>query len=144
MEPLSETDVSHFYSEGAPAARLYGASAAPHSEKELLAFFDAMRPKLEPSPIIFEFLDIMRRAPILPRAFRSFQRLLLRAATDMLPGWARPLLGLNSEWELKGWERRIVHGAGRVVDRIPLAGSPPVEACRRVGLPGDYLFTARA
>ncbi len=60
----------------------------------------------------------------------------------MLPDWARALLGLNSKWDLKDWERRIVRGAGRVADRIPLGGSPPVEACRRLGLPETYLFAA--
>ena len=144
VEPLSKADISRFYLEGAPAAHLYGASAAPRSEEELFAFFDAMRPKLEPSPIIFAFLDIMRRAPILPQASRPFQRLLVRAAADILPAWARALLGLNSEWELKEWERRIVRGAARIVERIPLAGSPPVEACRRLALPETYLFMARA
>lgn len=144
VQPLSETDVSRFYLESEPAAGLYGVTAAPRSEEELRAFFDAMRPKLQPSPIIFEFLHIMRRAPILPGASRPLQRLLVRAAADMLPGWARALLELNAEWELQDWERRIVRGAGRIADRIPLAGSPPVEACRRLGLPETYLFTARA
>ena len=143
VQPLSEADVSRFYLEGERTAGLYGATAAPRSNEELHAFFNAMRPKLAPSPIIFEFLEIMRRAPLLPRASRPLQRLLVRAAADMLPGWARTLLELNAEWELRDWERRIVRGVGRLADRIPLAGSPPVEACRRLGLPETYLFTAR-
>ena len=140
--PLTEAEVSCFYSEGEHTACLYGATAAARSQEELRAFFDAMRPKLEPSPVIFEFLAIMRHAPILPWGSRALQRLLVRAATDMLPGWARSLLELNAEWELAGWERRIVREAGRMADRIPLAGSPPVEACRRLGLPDSHLFTA--
>jgi uncharacterized protein (DUF2236 family) len=142
VHALSAADVSRFYLEGSGAAHLYGATAAPRSDREQRAFFEIMRPKLQPSPIIFEFLDIMRCAPILPRTSRPFQRLLVRAAVDMLPDWARVLLGLNSEWDLKDWERRIVRGAGRVADRIPLSGSPPVEACRRLGLPETYLFAA--
>ncbi|HEV2897750.1 MAG TPA: hypothetical protein VGX71_07945 [Pseudaminobacter sp.] len=35
--------------------------------------------------IIFEFLSIMRSAPILPRPLRPLQRLLIRAAIDLLP-----------------------------------------------------------
>lgn len=139
--PLSSAQISRFYAEGGRTASLYGATGTPRSQEELRDFFEAMRPKLQPSPIIFEFLDIMRRAPILPPASRPFQRLLVRAATDMVPAWARALLALNSEWELKDWQRRLVSGAGRIADRIPLSGSPPVEACRRLGLAADYLFS---
>lgn len=144
VQPLSGAEISRFYAEGGRTASLYGATGTPRSEEEMRAFFEAMRPKLEPSPIIFEFLDIMRSAPILPPASRPFQRLLVRAATDMVPGWARVLLAPGVDWELKGWQRRLVRGSGRIADRIPLAGSPPVEACRRLGLPEDYLFTAFA
>ena len=143
VQPLSSADITRFYAEGEPAARLYGATAGPRSEAELHSLFDAMRPKLQPSPIVFEFLGIMGRAPILPAVLRPFQRLLVRAATDMLPDWSRALLTLNSEWELKNWERRLVRGAGGIADRIPLAGSPAVEACRRLSLPEDYLFKGR-
>ena len=144
VQPLTETDVSRFYLEGEATARLYGATAAPRSEEELRALFDVMRPKLQPSAIIFEFLEIMRRAPILPWGLRPLQRILVRAAVDMLPGWARALLELNAEWELRAWERRIVRGVGGIADAIPLRGSPPVEACRRLGLPDAYLFGAGA
>jgi len=144
VEPLSDREVSRFYLEGGRAAHLYGATNPPRSEADLRALFAAMRPKLEASPIILEFLDIMRRAPILPRPSQPLQRLLVRAAIDVLPAWARSLLGLNAAWDLKPWQRHLISRVGRIADRIPLAGSPPVEACRRLGLPADYLFTARA
>jgi hypothetical protein len=28
---------------------------------------------------------------------------------------------------------------GAFFDRVPVAGTPPVQACRRMGLPGNYL-----
>jgi uncharacterized protein (DUF2236 family) len=139
--PLPEAEISRFYSEGGQTARLYGATATPRSDAEMRMLFCAMRPKLEPSPVIFEFLDIMRRAPVFPATGRPFQRLMVRAAIEVLPVWARSLLELNAEPELRSWQRRIICGAGRLADRLPLAGSPPVEACRRLGLPETYLFT---
>jgi uncharacterized protein (DUF2236 family) len=102
-----------------------------------------MAPKLEASPIIFEFLDIMRRAPILPLAARSAQGILIRAGVDILPQWARDKLGLGRDWRLRRWERKLVRAAARMADRTPLEGTPPVEACLRLGLPADYLFTNR-
>lgn len=143
VEPLSVAEISRYYAEGGATARLYGATATPRSEAEMRIFFDAMRPKLEPSPIIFEFLGIMRRAPVFPAAARPLQRLMVRAAIEALPAWARALLELSGEPSLRTWQRRIVSGAGRAADRLPLAGSPPVEACRRLGLPETYLFRTR-
>jgi hypothetical protein len=42
-----------------------------------------MRDSLERSDIVFEFLAIMRSAPILPLLLRPAQHLLVRAAVDL-------------------------------------------------------------
>ncbi len=70
---LRGRDCDRVYAEGAASAALYGATGAPTSNAEMEALFEAMRPKLERSEIVFEFLDIVRAAPILPS--RSLQRL---------------------------------------------------------------------
>ena len=62
------------------AARLYGASGAPASLEAWQALLVHTAPSLEPSPVIAEFLAIMRSAPILPFAMRPLQRLLVAAA----------------------------------------------------------------
>lgn len=138
--PLSAAEISRFYGEGGKAAGLYGATDVPRSEADVHAFFAAMRPKLESSPIIFEFLRIMSRAPVLPAASRPLQRMMVRAGVAALPAWARQLLELEPRWSLAGWERRLIRMAGATADRIPIAGSPAVEACRRIGLAEDYLY----
>ncbi|MGB0087770.1 MAG: oxygenase MpaB family protein [Rhodomicrobiaceae bacterium] len=138
--PLSPDDSARYYTEGAAAASLYGARGAPRSAAEMEALFVRMAPKLEPSPIIFEFLTIMRRAAVLPRATRALQDTLVRAGVDMVPRWARDRLQLGHRWGLNHWERRLVRAAAAVVDRMPLDGSPPVEACLRLGLPPDFLY----
>jgi uncharacterized protein (DUF2236 family) len=138
--PLGEVELARFYGEGGKAASLYGATDVPRSEADVHAFFAAMRPKLEPSPIIFDFLRIMQHAPVLPAASRPLQRMMVRAGVAALPAWARELLELEPRWSLAGWERRLIRMAGALADRIPIAGSPPVEACRRIGLTKDYLY----
>ena len=82
VRPLSRGERDRYYGEGAEAAALYGATGAPRNEAELKALFDAMRPRLERSPIIFEFLDIMRRAPVFPAPLKPAQRMLVRAAVE--------------------------------------------------------------
>ncbi len=144
VRPLPEADRDRFYAEAVPAARLFGAARTPRSGREMAALLDAMRPKLAGSDTIPEFLAIMRRAPILPRALRPVQALLLRAAVAVVPAWARDLLGLGAGWRLRPWEARLLRAAGALADRIRLDNSPPVQACLRLGLPADALWRSRS
>ena len=102
--------------------------------------FESKRARLEPSPIVFEFLGIMRGAAAFPAALRPLQRLLVRAAVEMTPGWVRERLGLTASHGLRAWETRLVRQAGRLADRIMLRSSPAVQSCLRMGLPEDYLY----
>ncbi|HYG25511.1 MAG TPA: oxygenase MpaB family protein [Caulobacteraceae bacterium] len=140
VRPLSEADKDRFYAEGAPAARLYGASGAPTSRAELEALFEAMRPKLERSDTIFEFLQIVGRTPALPGALAPLQPMMIRAAVDLLPAWARETLGLGAAFDLKSWERWLVRRAGAGAEQVVLTTAPPAQACVRLGLPADYLY----
>lgn len=137
---LSPEEFDRFYAEGAPAARLYGALDAPTSKTELMALFESKRSRLEPSPIIFEFLDLIREAPVFPPLMRPLQRLLVRAAVEMVPGWVRERVGLGAAYGLSGWQAALVRQAGALSDRILLRSSPAVQACRRLDLPDDYLY----
>ena len=140
---LSDADKDRFYAEARPAARLYGAIGAPASRGAVEAHFSAMQPRLEASPIVLEFLEIICRAPILPAPVRPFQRMLARAAVAIAPDWLRVRLGLDSRWKLRSVEARIVRLAGIASDRLAIPGSPPVQACRRMGLPANYLYISR-
>jgi uncharacterized protein (DUF2236 family) len=143
VRPLGRAELDRLYREGAPAARLYGARDMPASAAELHALFDSLRDRLEPSPIVFEFLDIMRHAAVFPAVLRPFQRLLVRAAVDMTPDWVRERLGLTAAQGLSAWERMLVRQAGALSDRVLLRSGPAVQACRRLGLPDDYLYRDR-
>jgi uncharacterized protein (DUF2236 family) len=142
VRPLARDERDRFYAEGRPAARLYGALGSPQSQAELDALFDAMRGRLERSEIVFEFLRIVRRAPILPRIARPLQGLLIRAAVDITPGWVRDRLGLGPEFGLRRWQRPFIALLARGADRLLLRSSPAVQACRRLGLPDDHLYPA--
>jgi len=141
VRPLSRDDFDHVYKESAPAANLYGALDAPTSAAEMNALFDSMKLRLEPSPIIFEFLQIMRDAPILPMPMRPVQGMLIRAAVDMTPDWLRERLGLDATHGLRSWERPLVRMAGRMSDRMLFRWSPAVQSCVRLGLPETYLYS---
>ena len=129
--------------EAVPAARLYGARGAPASQREMEEMFEAMYGRLEQSPVIFEFLRIMRAAPALPVFLRPLQPMLIRAAVDLIPDWISDHLGLTEAMGLRPWEKQIVYQAARTADRILLPSSPAVQSCLRLGLPADYLYRNR-
>jgi uncharacterized protein (DUF2236 family) len=138
--PLTDAERDRFYAESEPSARLFGAVGAPLSLMAQRAQFEAMRPHLEPHPIIGEFLAIMRRIPALPAPLRPLQGPMIRAAVSILPGWLVSRLGLGATWTLRPSERWMLRRLGGLADRTPIPGSPPVQACRRLGLPSDYLY----
>ena len=138
VRPLSDLERDRYYAEGTLAASLYGASAAT-SEAALEMRFAAMARKLERSDILFEFLAIMRSAPILPLPLRPVQSLLIRAATDLTPYWLRKIVGV-ADGDLNTWEAGVVRQIGAFADRVVLETNPAVQACRRMRLPANYLY----
>jgi uncharacterized protein (DUF2236 family) len=143
-ETLSSAVRDRYYKETAATAALYGVTRIASSEAEVLALFEAMRGRLERSPILFEFLDIMRKAPVLPPLFRPMQPVFVRAAVSLTPAWVRNTLGFPGAFCLKSWEASLVKQAGHAADRIVLTSSPPVQSCLRLGLPADFLYRGPA
>ena len=139
VRPLSLPERDRYYAESNTAACLYGATRAPPCEADVDRLFQAMAGRLERSAIVFEFLAIMRLAPILPLPLRPLQHLLVRAAVDLTPDWLQTTLGLNGQG-LRAWEGKIVRRLGAFADRLVLESSPAVQACRRMRLPLDYLY----
>ncbi len=144
VDTLGPVEFDAVYREGAPAARLYGVLDAPSCAAELSALFDSMRDRLEPSPVIFEFLEIMREASVLPRPLFWMQGMLVRAAVEVIPGWLRERLGLTADYGLRPSERWIVRLAGTASDRIVLSECPAAQSCTRLGLPIHHLYASVA
>jgi uncharacterized protein (DUF2236 family) len=137
---LTASQRDQAYAEALPAARLYGALQAPGSDAERSRLFGRMAPRLDASPVVFEFLDIMHRAPIAPAPLRPAQQMLVRAAVDLTPEGVRARLGLGAVHGLRAWERPLVRAAARLSDRVLLNDSPAVQACLRLGLSADHLY----
>jgi uncharacterized protein (DUF2236 family) len=139
VRPLSELERDRYYAEATLAASLYGASA-PTSEVALEMRFEAIANQLEHSEILFEFLAIMRSAPILPLPLRPLQPLLIRAAIDLTPHWLRKIVGLTDHG-LNALEAGLVAQIGALADCLVLESNPAVQACRRMGLSANYLYS---
>jgi uncharacterized protein (DUF2236 family) len=140
---LDSDDFNALCREAQPAAKLYGAISAPASQREMEDLFESMYGRLEQTPVIFEFLKIMRLAQALPVFARPLQPMLIRAAVDLVPDWMRDHLGLTPDCGLHPWEKPIVRQAAGAADRIMLPSSPAVQSCLRLGLSADYLYRNR-
>jgi uncharacterized protein (DUF2236 family) len=140
VRPLAPAERAALFTEALPAARLYGSTGAPASQEALDALFESMRLRLVASPVIDEFLDIMNKAPILPAPARPLQRVLVKAAVDILPAWVRERLDLGSSWSLNPVERALVRTMAKGSDLLILPSYPAIQACRRLGLPDTYLY----
>jgi uncharacterized protein (DUF2236 family) len=141
VDTLDPGGFDAFYREGAPASRLYGALEVPQSIAEVQALFESKRGRLEPSPIVFHFLQIMRESAALPRPLLWMQPMLVRAAVDLVPEWIRQLLGLSETYGLRPHEGWLVRLAGDLSNRIVPSESPATQSCLRLGLPMTYLYT---
>jgi uncharacterized protein (DUF2236 family) len=142
VEPLSHAEYDALCSEGLTASRLYGALGAPRSMVELNDLFHSMRDRLEPSPVVFQFLQIMSEAPAFPRPLLWMRGMLVRAAVDVIPDWMRQRLDLTARYGLRAGEKWIVKLAGTLSDRIVLSQSPAVQSCVRLGLPATQLYSS--
>ncbi len=92
---MSPADQDRYFAEAAVVARRLGADPVPQTRSDAQAFIDAMRPALRATPATLEVAQLII-APQAPNAGALFvQRLLGRAAIDLLPDWARDLLRLG-------------------------------------------------
>ena len=119
VRPVSVAEKDEFYSAGIQVASLYGALGAPRSEAERKEQFIKMHPLLEPSPIVFEFIDIIENTRILPFPLRSLQETVIRASIDILPREVRDRLDLGPHFDLGARERSLLGRLGRLTDRLP-------------------------
>lgn len=140
VQPLSPAERDRLWAESATSARLYGATGAPALQAQWEAQLGVMTPRLTASPIICEFLDIMRRVPLAPWPSHPVQLLLIRAAASLTPPDLARTLDLERRLELAPWEVAAVRTFARGADRLLLTNAPPVQACRRLGLPADWLY----
>jgi uncharacterized protein (DUF2236 family) len=139
VRPLDEAQRDRFYAEAAIGARFYGVAEPPGSAAALADVFARFADALEPSSAVGEFLHIMRTAALLPGPLRPLQRLITRAAIELVPGELRARIGIAGERRLSRPERALLRAAARSAASVHLPDTPWAQACRRLGLPADYL-----
>lgn len=132
---LSAGEKDAAFAEGEPAARLYGAAGAPRSWAAWETLLHATAPGLEGSGILAEFLRIMNEAPLAPGVLRPLQRLLVRAAVEIVPEPVRSLPQLRGRG-LRPGEAALVRALARASALLPLGDTPARQAARRLSASG--------
>ncbi len=140
VSPLSDDEKNRYYAEAQNAAGLYGCIDAPSTLAAQRRLFADMTPRLEYSEIIFEFQAMMKKAEAFPQPAQLAQPSLVRAAVELVPEDIRSAIGLDRRFGLRPLERPIIARMGHRADRLMLRSGPAIQACRRLGLPDDYLY----
>ena len=132
VRPLGPAETDSFYAEASVGARYYRVADAPASQAEMARYLAGMRSALSPSPVIGEFLQIMRDGAVLPAALRQLQPVLVRAAVERVPAPFREQLGIAAEALPSAAERRALRLAAWMAERVRLPDDPRELATRRV------------
>ncbi|MDX2275790.1 MAG: oxygenase MpaB family protein [Hyphomonadaceae bacterium] len=140
VAPLSDEHRRRYYAEGAPVARLYGVETPLASDADFERMKQHLLPRFEPHPIITEFLSILQSAPGALHLPRSLGRVLGQASVSILPGEVRERLQLGAACNLSKPAAFALRRLGALTERVPIPQAPPAQACRRLGLPADFLY----
>lgn len=140
VRSLTTRQKDRYYVEAAEGARLYGVTEPPRSEAELERLFGEVAPRLTPSPVIHEFLNVMRTGSVLPLPLRPMQRLIVAAALDIIPRSLRAMIGVERERRATPAEQKLLWSVARAAGALDVPTSPWALASVRVGLRHDYLL----
>ena len=93
-DPLRGADLDRYYAEYAVISERLGAVDPPRSRADVEDYFATMRPRLTVSEEVLETVRFLRSAYGSDPVSRAASLVVNRAATDLLPEWAKTLLGL--------------------------------------------------
>ena len=119
VAPLSLAERDRYFAEGGRLGRMFGAPQPPDSVAGVEAWFDRMRPKLVPHPILGEFLAIVSTTSPLGLAGRALQPLAVQAAIDLLPADLQRKLGLKTRPLRLAAAKAVLHALARTAGRAP-------------------------
>ena len=122
-----------YYDEIALIAERLGARDVPRSCQQVEAYLQRMRPQLRCDARSHEVVDILLDAPAPSRMAEPVGKLMLKAGIDLLPDWARELLGLHQGTVQQRLIRLGMKGTAPVL-RWAMRDGSAHRARRRMGI----------
>ncbi|MFN7054821.1 oxygenase MpaB family protein [Hyphomonas sp.] len=144
VRELTEDEITRFFTEGEPVARLYGVQHPLRSLEHFNCMLAHLLPRFEPHPINTEFLAIMTSGRAAPGVPKGLQSALVHAAVDILPRQVRARLGLGKDYNLSPLGRLTVKAMATAAEHTPDLTGPAAEAAERLGLPRSYVWKSAA
>lgn len=140
---LTTEEKHRFYVEGDPIARLYGVQSPLRSDADFSTMLERLAPRFEPHPIVREFLQIFVSSSGGLSLPTNIRRAIACASVAILPPRVREKLELGGSYELTPFWATALRAMGAIAERVPVHSAPPSQACRRLGLPSDFLYRSR-
>ena len=94
-KPLDAKGIDEYLSQYAVFSEMLGATDVPKSRADVDDYFAMMRPRLTVSEETLQAVEFLRSPTGKDRASQVSTQIITRVATDLLPGWAKRLLGLR-------------------------------------------------
>ncbi len=126
---LSRADQDRYFAENVVVAQRLGAVDVPDSRAAVDAYLVAIRPELRFDERTRTVRDALLRQPLPNPLMRGFGALNTAAATDLLPTWARTMLGLGGRERAGVAARTGARGMAQVL-RWALNGSASERTAR--------------
>ena len=92
---MSRADQDRYFAEHGEIARLLGADPVPQTRRDAERLIDRFRAELRPDERTLAFRDLVLKAPARSLAEVPVQTLLMKAAVDLMPAFARDMHGLS-------------------------------------------------
>ena len=115
------------------------ASPCPGNHQEAVDFVRGFAPRLSRRAELENFLAVARKGSIPGMSGGRSKGLLVTAGIALLPDWARDHLGFPRQPAKEALAFALLRAGARFVPHV-MRDTPPQLACRRLGLPEDFLF----
>lgn len=139
IRPLSAEERDRLVVESAPVAADYGRFPLPRNHQEAVDFVRGFAPRLSRRAELENFLAVARKGSIPGMSGGRSKGLLVTAGIALLPDWARDHLGFPRQPAKEALAFALLRAGARFVPHV-MRDTPPQLACRRLGLPEDFLF----
>ncbi len=139
VAPLSAAERERAIVESLPGAADYGRFEIPHTQAGVDDFLRSFAPRLKRRPELDNFLAVARRRSPFGRLATPLQGLIVDAGIDLLPDWVKDRLDMHCSPARRAAANAVLRSLAVLLPKL-MKDTPPQLACRRMGLPDDYLF----
>ncbi|ROO89847.1 uncharacterized protein (DUF2236 family) [Actinocorallia herbida] len=134
-KPLDGKGLDEYFAQYAVVSEMLGATDVPKSRADVADYFAMMRPRLTVSEETLEAIGFLRGPVGGDATTRYSTQVISRVATDLLPSWAKRLLGLSPRTPVGPLAARAAGYALTRTLRFGVHQRIVEEAHARVGVP---------